>query len=108
MTSPSPESFARHFRRTLPWAIIAGALILYLLTLNHWVSLTSLPWVAKMSGWDWQPLLVAPLHFILTYPVRWIPQSAQFIAMNCLPALCAALTLGLLARSVILLPQDRT
>lgn len=92
----------------LPWAVGAGALIVFLVTLNHWVSLASLPLVAKVTGWDWVLPHQLPLFFLLTFPLRWLPVASQPIAFNALSAVCAALTLALLARSVMLLPHDRT
>lgn len=92
----------------LPWFVAAGALLIYLLTLNHWVSLNSLPYVAKVTGWDWSLPLQAPLFFLLTFPVRGLPSGWQPLALNAFAAVCAALTLALLARSVALLPHDRT
>ena len=52
--------------------------------------------------------LHAPLFFLLTYPLRWFPAEWQPISLNLFAAACSALTLGLLARSVALLPHDRT
>jgi tetratricopeptide (TPR) repeat protein len=84
------------------------ALLLYLVTLNHWVNLRSLPVVAKVAGWDWTPPIHWPLFFLLTWPLRLLPGTIQPIALNIFTAVCSALTLGLLARSVALLPHDRT
>jgi len=42
------------------------------------------------------------------HPFRWLPLSAIPLALNLFAALCAFLTLTLLARSVVLLPHDRT
>src|SRR5437016_6338354 len=92
----------------LPWLIAAGALAIYLITLNRWVSLGNLLQVAKLSGWTWQPDLSEPLYWLLTYPLRWLPSNAIPLALNLLSAVCAVLTLALLARSVALLPHDRT
>jgi tetratricopeptide (TPR) repeat protein len=92
----------------LPWAIAGGALLLYLLTLNHWVSVGSLFHVARISGWTWQPELEGPLYWLLTYPLRWLPASAIPAALNLFSLVCAVLVLALLARSVALLPHDRT
>ena len=39
--------------RLLPWLLAVVALAVYLLTLNHWVSLFNLESVARMSGWTW-------------------------------------------------------
>ena len=92
----------------LPWIIAAGALIVYLATLNHWVSLNSLPQVARVSGWTWQPELYGPVYWLVTYPFRWLPAKAIPLALNLFSMVCAVLTLALLARSVTLLPHDRT
>jgi tetratricopeptide (TPR) repeat protein len=92
----------------LPWLVAAGAFVIYLGTLNHWVSLSSLPQVAKASGWTWQPELSGPLLWLVTYPIRWLPTRLIPLALNLFTALCAALSLALLTRSVALLPQDRS
>jgi tetratricopeptide (TPR) repeat protein len=92
----------------LPWLIAAGALTLYLITLNPWVSFGNLLQVSRMSGWSWQPELFGPLFWLVTYPLRWLPPQHIPLALNLFSCLCAALTLALLARSVALLPQDRT
>lgn len=94
--------------RFIPWIIAAGTFLIYLFTLNHWVTLRSLPVVAKVAGWDWRPETTAPIHFLVTYPLHWLSGNAQLIGLNLFAALCAALTLALLARSVQLLPHDRT
>ncbi|MGA2660692.1 MAG: tetratricopeptide repeat protein [Verrucomicrobiota bacterium] len=92
----------------LPWVVAAGSLIVYLATLNHWVSFNSLLAVAKVSGWTWQPDLTGPLYWALTLPLRRLPAQAIPVALNLFSTVCAVLTLALLARSVALLPQDRT
>ena len=109
--NPSP-------RRTIilsPWLVVVGASLLYGITLNHWVSLKALPLIAQVTGWDWhpyslnwRPATMAPLFLVVTAPIRLLPAAWQPAALNVFTALCAALTLGLLARSVRLLPQDRT
>lgn len=83
-------------------------LLVYGLTLNHWVSLFNLPSVAKISGWTWQPEVLNPVTFLVTCPLRLLPAPAVPLALNLFSAVCAALALGLLARSVALLPHDRT
>lgn len=103
--APLPGAFAR---RVLPWLAVAGALALYLVTLNPWVTLESLQQWARVAGWVWQPSVNEPLTYLVHYPVRWLPPHWQPLALNLVAAVCAALTLGLLARSVALLPQDRT
>ncbi len=83
-------------------------LLVYWLTLNHWVSLFNVASVAKISGWTWQPEVLNPITFLVTYPLRWLPATAIPLALNLFSAVCAAMTLALLARSVSLLPHDRT
>src|SRR6266404_5365293 len=83
----------RQLTAFLPWIIAAAALVVYLGTLNHWVSLNSISHVAKISGWTWQPELYGPLYWLLTYPLRWLPVKLVPPALNLLAALCAALTL---------------
>ncbi len=95
-------------RCKLPWIAGAAAFALFLITLNHWVNLRSLPIAAKIAGWEWGLPIQAPLFFLVTLPLRWFPASIQPFAMNVFTALCATLTLVLLARSVALLPHDRT
>ncbi len=92
----------------LPWLIAGGAFLVYLVTLNHWVSLSNMPTVARASGWVWQPQLYGPLFWLATFPFRWLPTSTIPVALNLFAAICATLTLALLARSVRLLPHDRT
>src|SRR5437667_3816522 len=95
-------------RSRLPWLMTAAALVVYLLTLNRWVSLSSLSLVFTIASKDFTPPVSAPLHFLLSCPVRWLPVGRQPVALNAFAPACASLTLGLLARSVALLPHDRT
>jgi Tfp pilus assembly protein PilF len=104
-TASSPPRFVQ---RRLPWLIAAGALILFLATLNTGYAYRGMQTLAVATGLEWKPQFTAPLHYILTYPVRWFSAGLQPIVLNALAAFCAALSLGLLARSVALLPQDRT
>ncbi len=95
-------------RSKLPWIIGAGALVIFLITLNQWVSLRSLGMVARVTGWDVDLPVQWPIFFTVTFPFRFLPAAIQPIALNFFTALCAALTVALLARSIALLPQDRT
>ena len=93
----------------LPWIVAAAGLVVYLITLNHWVTVASLPLVSKVTGWDWWSItLQGPLFLALTVPIRWLPSAWQPLCLNLFSAACAAAALGLLARSVTLLPHDRT
>src|ERR1039458_5615977 len=104
-TSVKPER--RFVRDGLPWVVGAAALAVYLATLNPWMTLSSLPQVARANGWDWQPMLSRPLLYLLTCPFGWLPERWVPVALNGFAALCACLTLAMLARSVALLPHDR-
>lgn len=105
-TKPGPDQ--GFVSSKLPWVIAGAAAIVYLLTMNHWVSFGNLTLVAKTSGWIWGPDLYNPLFFLVTYPFRWLPANLIPIAFNLLSLVCGALSLALLARSVALLPHDRT
>jgi tetratricopeptide (TPR) repeat protein len=94
--------------RFLPWLLGATMFVVYLLTLNHWVTLINLSQVALVSGWVWQPNIFGPLTFLGTLPFRWLPAADIPLALNVFSALCAAAALGVLARSVAILPHDRT
>lgn len=106
----NPPSAPRNFTLSLlPWAVAALALAVYLVTLASWVTLPALGLTAQVVGWDWwNPKIGRPLYHLLTLPVKALPAGSQLFALNAFAALCSALTLALLARSVALLPQDRT
>lgn len=109
MTTATELEATRAFpARVLPWLLATAALLFYLLTLNPWVSLLNLPHVARLAGWAWQPEVTQPAYFLITWPLRWLPERWQPLAMNLFSAFCAALALLQLARSVALLPHDRT
>ena len=92
----------------LPWALAAGMLVVYALTLNPWVSPDSLQLVGSIDGSSWGPQLLQPVTWLVTYPFRWLPAAWIPFGLNLLTAVCAALALALLARSTALLPHDRT
>ncbi len=95
--------------KILPWLAALAVLIIYLVTLNHWVTTASIGNVAKIAQWDsWSLTLQAPLFYFITYPIRWLPSSWQLLILNVFSAFCAAGALALLAKSVALLPHDRT
>lgn len=95
-------------RTKMPWIAAGAMLIIYLVTINQWVSIRSLQFVSKIAGWDWSPLLQWPLFFLATLPLKVLPVSAIPVASNVLAAVFMAATVGLLVRSVALLPHDRT
>jgi tetratricopeptide (TPR) repeat protein len=95
-------------QRRLPWIVGAVALVVYTITLNHSSTLAGISALANAVGWEWRSNVVAPLHVLLTFPVRWLPAGLQLTCLNLIAAVSASLALTLLARSVALLPHDRT
>ncbi len=92
----------------LPWLVAGAFLLLYLVTLSPGAGIGGLAPIGKITGWDWHPFLQFPLYFLVTLPFRALPAAWEPPALNALSALLAAGALGLIARSVQLLPQDRT
>ena len=107
MNDESPPSVPRRFVTcALPWLAGAIGFLLYLVTLNRWVSLYNLTAVSRAEGWIWTPELQHPLISLTLYPFSWLPASAIPLALNLAAALAASLVLVLLARSVALLRHD--
>jgi tetratricopeptide (TPR) repeat protein len=96
----------RFVTTTLPLLLGAGGVLLYLVTLNHWISLQSLATVARVSGWLWQPEVGQPLTILVLYPFHWLPAAWVPLGLNLFHAVCAAVALALLARSVALVRYD--
>src|SRR5262245_21831340 len=92
----------------LPWIAAGGGLLLYLLTLNHWINFSSLAAISKITGWDWRHSYTGPGFYVITLPLILLPIWNKPIAFNLFSAVCGALTLALLARSIALMPHDRT
>jgi len=109
MTTRTEAGAEKSFASTLlPW-IVAGLLtVVYLLSLNHWLSFKNLQAVARATGQTWTPDVYAPLFNLVSSPFRWLPESVVPLAMNLFSVICAFFTLVLLARCVALLPHDRT
>ena len=83
-----------------------AAFVLYAVTLSWGMTATSLPLTAKVAGWDWLPMTNRPLTWLLTLPLHLLPASWIPGGLNLMTAAIAAVTLGLLARCVQLLPWD--
>jgi tetratricopeptide (TPR) repeat protein len=92
----------------LPWLLGAVMFVVYWLTLNPWITLANMGPIAQVTGYIWQPQLYSPLLYLVTLPFHWLPAAKIPLALNIFSAACAALVLVLLARCVVLLPQDRT
>lgn len=104
----APREHSRFVHFVLPWLLAIGGAVVYLATLNRWVALGGIDLVSKVAGWDWNTMQLGPVTLLLTWPIRWLPSAHQPIALNLFGAVLAAVTLGLLAKSVALLPHDRT
>lgn len=89
--------------RRLPWQIALGALVLYAATSGHGVTVNSLSLTAKLTGWDWLPMVGQPLFWLFTLPLRLLPSTWVPFSLNFFFAAIAAVTLGLLARTVQLI-----
>jgi tetratricopeptide (TPR) repeat protein len=92
----------------LPWIVAASVAVIYLLTLNHWLSFRNVQAVARATGQTWTAQVYSPLFTLVTSPFHWLPQTWVPLAMNLFSVVCAFLALAQLARSVALLPHDRT
>jgi tetratricopeptide (TPR) repeat protein len=95
------------FLRRFPWCVMLGAWICYLLTLSHGMTVNSIVLTSKVAGWDWQPMVGHPVSWLLTLPLRLLPAGWMPVALNLYSSLIAAVTLGVLARSLELLPWPR-
>ena len=96
----------RFFAR-FPVQVALVALAVYALTLAHGVTISSLGLTGKIAGWDYQPLTVQPLFWLLTLPVHLLPAGFIPLAVNLFSAVCAATTLGFLAGTLQLAAWDR-
>ena len=98
----------RFVRVVFPWLLAGGMLVVYLLTLNHWVSPESLGLITNVSGLNYRAELFGPVTYLVTWPFRWLSSAWIPPALNLFAAGCAALSLAWLARAVALLPHDQT
>jgi tetratricopeptide (TPR) repeat protein len=109
MTFEENAALPKRFVTTaLPWLVGLGALLVYLGSMNHSATFSSAGIVSRVSGWDWHGNLQQPLLFIALYPFRFLPQTVIPLALNVFNAVLGSLVLVLLARTVALLPHDRT
>jgi tetratricopeptide (TPR) repeat protein len=96
----------RHLSR-FPVRVAAGAALFYMLTLSFGVTWNSLGLTAKVAGWAWQPLATQPVLWLLTLPLRLLSGAWVPTVLNLFSAIYAAGVLGILARSLELLPWFR-
>ena len=95
-------------QQRLPWLVAAAMFVLYLVTASSSATVGGLSALAQAAGWDWNPTVAQPLHALLTLPVRWLPSGIQLFVLNLTAAFFGAAAVWLIARSVALLPHDRT
>lgn len=98
---PSPLSW-------IPWILLAIVGVLYVFCGDWWLSQHNLPTLAQLNHWDWKPFSGKPVHFLLTYPIRFLPIGMQVWALTGLSLAAALASLALLVRIVTILPQERT
>jgi len=109
MTNRTEAGAEKSFISTLlPWMIAGALAIVYLLTVNHWISFNNMHAVARATGQTWTSETYAPLFVLVTAPFHWLPEAAVPLALNLFSVVCAYFVLVLLARCVTILPQDRT
>lgn len=97
------------YKTKLPWILGAIFVVLYILTLNKWIAVDTLGIVAPIVGWDfWSLQLQNPIYRLITTPFRYFPSSSAIIGLNFFNTILATFTIIWLARSVMLLPQDRS
>ena len=94
--------------RLLPWIVSAAALAVYLATVSRWLTVQSLTVVSQVGGWDDNFPANAPVLYLLTRPLTWLPSGLLPIAGNLFTTLLATASIWNLARTVQLFPQDRT
>ncbi len=82
------------------------AWVFYAATVVSGLTQKSLPLAAEVANWVWQPMSGQPVTWLITLPFRILPEGIIPSALNLFSALLAAMTLGVLARSVELLPWD--
>ena len=92
--------------RRLPLFVALVAFVAYLATMGSELTLNSLPLVSKLAGWDQTPMVGQPLLWLLTLPLHLLPTAFVPLALKVFAAALAALILGVLARTVQLLPWD--
>lgn len=93
--------------RRLPLLAAVAGFFLYAATMGHQITIPTLPLAARLAGWDNVPLVGQPLVWLLTLPLRLLPATWVPLVVKLLSAAIAGAILGLLTRTVQLLPWDR-
>lgn len=93
--------------RRLPLVVALAAFVLYVSTMGSGLTLNGLSLAPKLAGWDDSPIVGQPLLWLLSLPLRALPAGWIPLAVKLIAAGLAGTILGLLARTVQLLPWDR-
>jgi tetratricopeptide (TPR) repeat protein/type III secretory pathway component EscS len=80
--------------KRFPVMVALAAWLIYLATLAHGVTLSSLSLTANQAGWNYLPVSGQPLFWLFTLPLRLLPACWLPMALNIFSATCAAITLG--------------
>ncbi|MBO7391691.1 MAG: hypothetical protein J6U77_04240, partial [Verrucomicrobia bacterium] len=97
-----------NYKTRLPWILGAIFFVIYILTLNRWVTLDSLAVLAPIVGWDfWGLRMNSPIFRLVTSPCQLLSPASSILFISVLNAVLASFALVWLARAVMLLPQDR-
>jgi tetratricopeptide (TPR) repeat protein len=93
-------------RPDLPRFAALAAFVLYAGTLGSGVTVVSLALTAQVAGWEHAPMAGQPLLWLLMLPLHLLPAAWAWLAVKLFAAAIAALIVGVLARTVQLLPWD--
>lgn len=94
------------YLRRLPFLVALVAFVVYACTMGSGLTLTGLLLAAKLTGWDQTPMVGLPVVWLVTLPLQALPALWVPLALKLLAAILAATVMGLLARTVQLLPWD--
>lgn len=89
------------------WIAFLVGFAVYGCSLGGGLTIYDFPLAPIVAGWEPGPLVGQPLMWLFTLPVRWLPAAWTPFLLKLFSAGVAALTLGLLARTVQLLPWDK-
>jgi len=92
--------------RVIPLLTVGVAFVLYVLTLDTWMSFSNAITLVHLKGWNWEPQQTNFVHFVLSLPLKILPVKAAGIASNVLTAAIAALILALVSLSIALIPVE--
>ena len=92
--------------RRLPLFVAVAAFALYAATMGGGVTANSLLLTSKLAGLDDAPMVGQPLLWLVTLPFHLLPIAWVPLALKLLAAALAAAILGLLTRTIQLLPWD--